>query len=105
MKALIMLALLIIPAFPPFPYELTPIQQCVIQWQEYEILIRYMVDHRIIDIRFLILDEFMASEAVKIWEDYQNAESVSVNLERGLLAFKTILDDWEINNQKVEREK
>jgi len=93
MKKAILIALLFIIPMQSDQLELTPIQSCIIQWQEYEVLIQYMLRNNIIDVRFLMLDGMMMDNMLLIWEDYTQAERTELVLERGLMLCKKLLEE------------
>jgi hypothetical protein len=51
-----------------------------------------MLDYEYVDVQFIIIDEFMFEHALKIRKDYRYAYRAQVELERGLIAFRYLLD-------------
>lgn len=65
-------------------HEMSPVQRCVTGWQEYEILIRFMIDHDIVDIRFIIIDQYMIQSADAVRRDPTDCEQAANDIEHGL---------------------
>lgn len=65
-------------------HEMSPVQRCVTGWQEYEILIRFMIDHDIVDVRFIIVDQFMIRAADAVRRDPTDCEQAAADIEHGL---------------------
>lgn len=78
-------------------FQLTPLQQCLTHWQEYEFLHQYVQDKGFVDPNFEIIDQLMNAEIEKVRDDYRYAPYAEYRLQLGNHVMKYWIDIYERN--------